>query len=419
MHGKKIVARFGFQFDPHRVQESRPFRGFSRKPPMRSILIVLDSLGIGAAPDADRYGDWGADTLGHLFAQQPELSLPALFSLGLGHVLSGGSESHGIRAAYGRMRPAAAGKDSVSGHWEMAGVITRHIFTVHEKLPLQLVEAIEAAARVQFLISDGVAENDAELWKTHATSVEPVLRVLPGESAFEILAHETVLPRRRLYEIARIARRYADAHGIARVIAQPLIGKPRAWRNGPGRHEYTVTPPRTVLNAIAETGLMVEGIGKVPDLFARSGITHPHAAADNTEALALVEHTWEHLHDGLVFANLPDFDRMGHARDVPGYAAALTTFDKWLADFLPNVGRDELLIITADHGNDPAFRGTDHTREEVPLLAHYDGVTGPLGTRDTLADIAATLSGFFQLKESWKTGHPFLNFKTTKPMRSR
>jgi phosphopentomutase len=386
---------------------------------MRSILIVLDSLGIGAAPDADRFGDWGADTLGHVFAQQPELSLPALFSLGLGEVLAGNREAHGIRATYGRVRPASAGKDSMSGHWEMAGLISRHLFAIHERLPLHLVEAIEATAKVQFLIGDGIAENDAELWAAHATSAEPVLRMLPGESAFEILAHESTLPRWRLYEIARVARRHADSHGIARVIAQPLTGKARAWRNGPGRHEYAVVPPRTVLNAIAETGLLVEGIGKVSDLFARSGVTHPHPAADNAETLALIDHTWDQLHDGLVFANLPDFDRMGHARDVPGYAAALSAFDTWLTGFLPKVNRDDLLIITADHGNDPAFRGTDHTREELPLLVHYDGVTGPLGTRDTLADIAATLSGFFNLKEPWKPGYSFLNFKAAKPRRTR
>jgi phosphopentomutase len=385
---------------------------------MRSILIVLDSLGIGAAPDADRFGDWGADTLGHVFGQQPELSLPALFSLGLGEVLAGRREEHGIRAAYGRIRPAAAGKDSMSAHWEMAGVISKQLFVVHEKLPLQLVEAIASDAKVQLLVSDGVPEHDAEIWKIHATSAEPVLRVLPGESAFEILAHETVIPRWRLYEIARIARRQADGHGIARVIAQPLIGKGRAWREGPGRHEYPVVPPRTVLNAIAETGMVVEGIGKVPELFAGSGVTHPQRATTNAEALPIIEHAWENLHDGLVFANLPDFDRMGHARDVPGYAAALSDFDRWLGGFLPKVTRDDLLIITADHGNDPAFRGNDHTREEVPLLAHYDGVTGPLGTRETLADIAATLAAFFHLKTAWKPGHQFLSFKA-RPRRVR
>jgi len=224
-----------------------------------------------------------------------------------------------------------------------------------------------------------------------------------------------VVPRRRLYEIGRIARRHADGHGIARVSAQPLVGKPGAYVYGPGRHEYPAVPPRTVLNAISEAGMLVEGIGKVPELFGRSGVTHGHPAGTNREAMEAIEHVWERLHDGLVFANLPDFDRLGHARDVAGYAAALAEFDGWLGGFLPKVAREDLLIITADHGNDPAFRGGDHTREEVPLLAHYDGLTGPLGTRETLADVAATLAAFFRVKEGWKTGNAFLRFGKATP----
>jgi len=170
-----------------------------------------------------------------------------------------------------------------------------------------------------------------------------------------------------------------------------------------------------VLNAISESGLVVEGIGKVPELFARSGVTHAHPARTNAEALAAIDRVWDRIHDGLVFANLGDFDRFGHRRDVAGYAMALAEFDAWLDGFLSRVGREDLLIITADHGNDPAFRGTDHTREEVPLLAHYDGVTGPLGTRETLADVAATLAEFFRLREGWRAGNAFLKFKTSRP----
>jgi phosphopentomutase len=361
---------------------------------MRSILLVLDSLGIGAAPDADRYGDWGADTLGHVFAQSPDLALPSLFSLGLGEVLAGSRHgAEGITATYGRMRVASPGKDSMTGHWEMAGVALKESFTMVDKLPPQLVEAIEAAAKVEFLGRDGQGDDPRALWKEHAATGRPMLFLAPGESAFEIAAHEGVMPRRRLYEISRIARRQA----------------------GEGRHEYPMVPPRTVLNAISEAGLVVEGIGKVPDLFARSGVTHAHAARTNAEALQAVERVWERMHDGLLFANLGDFDRRGHDRDVAGFAQALAEFDAWLGGFLPKVGRDDLLIITADHGNDPVFRGTDHTREEVPLLAHYDGLTGPLGTRETLADVAATLAEYFKLREPWRTGSAFLNFKTSRP----
>jgi len=385
---------------------------------MRSILIVLDSAGVGAAPDAERYGDWGADTLGHVFAQCPELALPALFSMGLGEVLAGGGRTEGLRASHGRMRTASPGKDSTTGHWEMAGVILKQPFTVYEKLPPQLVDAMEAEAGVKFL-TEPAEKGRAELWEEHAATGRPMLFLRPGESAIEVEAHEEVMPRARLYEISRAGRRQADRHGIARLIAQPLKGKPGAYTEGPGRHEYPAVPPRTVLNAISEAGLVVEGIGKVPELFARSGVTHRHAAKTNAEALEGIERVWERIHDGLVFANLGDFDRHGHARDVKAYAAALAEFDAWLGAFLPKVTTDDLLIITADHGNDPAFRGMGHTREEVPLLAHYDGATGPLGTRETLADVAATLAAYFQLKEGWPVGKAFLDFKAPKTRQFR
>ena len=376
---------------------------------MRSILIVLDSLGVGAAPDAER--DRGADTLGHLFAHTPELELPALFSMGLGHVLAGNGEAReGLRGSYGRVRLRSPGNDSMSGHWEMAGVILNDGFATYERLPPQLVEGIAAKAGVEFLLATDRGGNR----KKHEVTGRPIIELMPGESAIEISAHEALVPRRRLYEIGRIARRVANGYRIARVIAQPLTGKPGGYVEGKGRHEYPMAPPRTVLNAISEAGLVVEGIGKVPDLFGRSGVTHAHAAKGNAEAVAAIERVWERMHDGLIFANLAEFDGLGHGRDVAGYAGALVDFDKWLAGFLPHVGRDDLLIITADHGNDPAYRDAGHTREEVPLLAHYDGVTGSLGTRETLADVAATLAEFFRLRERWKTGEPFLDFSRRK-----
>jgi phosphopentomutase len=301
----------------------------------------------------------------------------------------------------------------------MAGVILKHPFTVYEKLPPQLVEAMEADAKVDFLGKDGITEAPGDLWTEHAETGRPIVSLLAGESAIEISADEALTPRARLYEICRVTRRLADEHRIARVIAQPLTGKPGNYTPAKGRHEYPMVPPRTVLNAISEAGLVVEGIGKVPDLFARSGVTHAHATKSNTEGLETLERVWERTPDGLVFANLADFDRCGHARDVAGYARALAEFDAWLGAFLPKVAPEDLLIITGDHGNDPAFRGTAHTREEVPLLAHYDGMTGPLGTRDTLADIAATLAAFFLLKEIWPEGKAFLDFKTPKTRQFR
>jgi phosphopentomutase len=415
MHGQF----FRFQNRADRVQESRPFPR-AKPTPMRSILIVLDSLGIGAAPDADRYGDWGADTLGHLFAHTPELALPTLFSMGLGEVLAGAHrETAGLRASYGRMRVQSPGKDSMTGHWEMAGVILTEPFTVFERLPPQLIEAIEAGANVQFLGRDGRVADRRDLWKQHALTGRPMIELIPGESAIEITGHETFINRRQLYEIARIARRHTNAHRIAKIIAQPLTGRSAAYVNAPGRHEYPMVPPRTVLNAISETGIVVEGIGKISDLFARSGVTHSHPASTNAGALASIERIWAQMHDGLIVANLEEFDRHGHARDVAAYAKSLSDFDLWLGNFLPRIGRDDLLIITADHGNDPTFRGNDHTREEIPLLAHYDGITRPLGTRKTVADIAATLADFFHLRDPWAAGGPFLRFRPREPSRFR
>lgn len=409
---------FGFQIGRDRVQES-PAVPRDNLLPMRSILIVVDSLGIGAAPDAGRYGDWGADTLGHLFAHAPELALPALFSLGLGEVLAGSGRDQGVRASYGRVRVAAPGKDSMSAHWEMAGVILKQPFTVYEKLPPQLVEAMEAEAKVDFLGKDGRRENQVELWKEHAATGRPILNMPRGESAMEITAHEEMMPRARLYEISRVARRHANGHRIARVIAQPLTGEPGAYTAAKGWHEYPMVPPRTVLNDISEAGLVVEGVGKVPELFARSGVTHSHPTKTNGETLETIERLWERMHDGLVFANLGDFDRLGHARDVAGFAKALAEFDTWLGSFLTKVAPEDLLIITADHGNDPAFRGTEHTREELPLLAHYDGMAGPLGTRETLADVGATLAEFFRLKGKGVAGRSFLDFRKPKAKQIR
>jgi phosphopentomutase len=371
---------------------------------MRSILLVLDSLGVGAAPDADWYGDRGADTLGHVFAQTPQLALPAMFSLGLGQVLAGGNRD-GASAAHGRIRTASPGKDSMTAHWEIAGVISRRAFTVFERLPPQLVEAMETDANVQFLGKDGGDMH--ELWKEHATTGLPMIHLPPGESAIEITAHESKMEPRRLYEISRVARRHANSHGIARVTAQPLTGRGGAYMNAKGRHEFPAVPPRTVLNAISDEGLVVEGVGKVPDLFARSGVTHSHAANSNRQAFEIIDRLWERMPDGLLFANIADFDRHGHARNISAYAESLAEFDQWLGRFLDGVTRDDLLIITADHGNDPAFPGNGHTREELPLLVRYDGMHLPLGTRETLADVAATLAEFFRLKESWPAGQPF------------
>lgn len=384
---------------------------------MRALLIVLDGVGVGNAPDAANYGDRGADTLGHVFAHKPDCALPTLFSLGLGEILAGHVHEHDATekkfgASYGRMRECSVGKDTTTGHWEIAGAARAEPFAVFEKFPPQLIEAIEQTAKTEFLgnyARGGMAILD-ELGEQHCQTGKPILYT-SADSVMQIAAHEEVMPPKRLYEICRIARRLCNPHRIGRVIARPFVGKPGKWIRTPRRHDYSIVPPRTVLNAISEAGFVVEGIGKISDVFGRSGVTHSHATASNLDGMQTIERLWRSLHDGLIFANLVDFDSLfGHRRDVEGFAASLMEFDAWLAGFLKQVEKDDLVIITADHGNDPTFRGTDHTREEVPLIVKSDGRTGPLGVRNTFADVAATLARFFHLQEKWPLGEAFFSF---------
>ncbi|MEQ1858588.1 MAG: phosphopentomutase [Chthoniobacteraceae bacterium] len=380
---------------------------------MRALLIVLDSVGCGHAPDAATYGDDGADTLGHIFAAQPDLALPHLFSLGLWKAITGDvfdPRSQGTRASWGRMRERSAGKDTTSGHWELAGALLDQPFGTFTKFPDELVRAIEGEAGVEFIgnyAQSGTTILD-ELGAEHVRTKKPILYT-SADSVLQIAAHESVIAPKRLYEICRIARRHCDPHRIGRVIARPFIGEPGAWQRTSGRHDFSMVPPPTILNAISDTGLPVHGVGKISDIFAGSGITASTPTASNAEGMRAIEEIWSEFDEGLVFANLVDFDMLfGHRRDVAGYAQALAEFDAWLGTFLPQLDEDDLVILTADHGNDPTWRGTDHTREEVPLLVVHRGFHVPLGTRRTFADVAASLADAFQLRDGRPTGTSFL-----------
>jgi phosphopentomutase len=381
---------------------------------MRALLLVLDSVGCGHAPDAAAYGDEGADTLGHIFAAQPQLTLPALFSLGLWKILTADVLDHRSRdtiASFGRMRERSAGKDTTTGHWEIAGSILNEAFATFPSFPPELISAIERDARVEFIgnyASSGTTVLE-ELGAEHLRTGQPILYT-SADSVIQIAAHENVIPVKRLYEICRVARRHADAWRIGRVIARPFEGEPGSFKRTSRRHDFSMVPPPTVLNAIAETGLRVAGVGKISDIFADSGITHSTPTASNAEGLAVIDRLWADGQDGLIFANLVDFDMLyGHRRDVAGYTRALVEFDVWLATFLPRCEADDLVIITADHGNDPTWRGTDHTREEVPLLVLHGGRSMPLGTRRTFADVAASLAAYFALRQPWPAGQSFLD----------
>jgi phosphopentomutase len=377
---------------------------------MRALLLILDSVGCGSAPDAAAYGDEGANTLSHIYANTPGFALPNLERLGLGAVMNAQRPTPSAQcptASFGRMRERSVGKDTTTGHWEIAGAVLEQPFTVFEKFPDALVHAIEREAGVEFIGNfprSGTVVLD-ELGPEHLRTGKPILYT-SADSVMQIAAHESLIPLPRLYGICQIARHHCDAARIGRVIARPFTGEPGKFQRTAGRHDYAMLPPRTVLNALTERGTIVHGIGKISDIFAGSGITASTPTASNAEGMAAIAREWPALEGrhGLLFANLVDFDMLfGHRRNVAGYANALREFDAWLPTFLVDVKPKDLVIITADHGNDPTWRGTDHTREEVPLLVLHGGKADALGTRETFADVAATLAEFFNLP-AWTVG---------------
>ncbi len=381
---------------------------------MRSLVLVLDSVGVGHAPDAAKYGDDGANTLGHILEQRPDLALPNLNSLGLARVLGGAGEA---RASFGRMRERSAGKDTTTGHWEIAGVVLEEPFATFERFPDELVRAIERDARVSFIGNYARSGTEIlnELGEEHLRTGKPILYT-SADSVLQIAAHEEVVPVERLHEICHVSRAVADRYRIGRVIARPFLGEPGNFRRTSNRHDFSLHPPRTVLDALGEHGVTVVGVGKISDIFAGQGIAESFPTTSNRDGMRQIDELWQNRKTGLIFANLVDFDMLfGHRRDVAGYAHALEEFDDWLGTFLKRILPNDLVIITADHGNDPTFPGTDHTREEVPLLVLDGGESRDLGTRQSFADVAATLAEFFKLPEPWPIAESFLAPCTSRP----
>jgi phosphopentomutase len=249
----------------------------------------------------------------------------------------------------------------------------------------------------------------AALGEQHLLSGNPILYT-SADSVLQIAAHEEIVPLTRLYEICQVARRAAEPYRIGRIIARPFIGAPGNFQRTAGRHDYSMLPPPTVLDALSARGIPVIGVGKISDIFAGRGIARSFPTTSNQAGMEKIDDLWRAGSEGLIFANLVDFDMLfGHRRDVPGYANALREFDDWLGGFLPSILPNDLVIITADHGNDPTFRGTDHTREQVPLFVVHGSGPRDLGTRRSFADVAASLAEYFSI--SWPTGTSFLRRK--------
>ncbi|MGN6370858.1 MAG: phosphopentomutase [Phycisphaerae bacterium] len=344
----------------------------------------------------------------HILERCPDLKTPTLMRLGWGRILGRSNES---RASWGKMNEASEGKDSTTGHWELAGVHQREPFPVFDKFPAALVEEIEREAGVTFIGNKAASGTAiiAEMGEEHVRTGRPILYT-SADSVLQIAAHEEVVPIERLYAICRTARRHADQYRIGRVIARPFVGQPGKYERTCRRHDFSLVPPRTVLNAIDESHFEVIGVGKVTDLFSGRGMTWGLPTSSNADGMKHISSLWAGMRKGLLFANLVDFDtEFGHRRDVAGYARAIEVFDLWLSGFLKQVRRDDLVIVTADHGNDPTFRGTDHTREQVPLLVLHAGRSVNLGVRETFADVAATLAEYFGIEGGWPVGKSFLS----------
>ena len=276
--------------------------------------------------------------------------------------------------------------------------------------PSELVRTVEREANVHFIGNCARSGTTIleELGPEHCRTGDPILYT-SADSVLQIAAHEDVVSTERLYEICRIARRAADQFRIGRVIARPFAGTPGKFVRTSRRHDFSMRPPPTILDALRKQNVPVIGVGKISDIFAGQGISASFPTASNREGMERITALWSSKCEGLIFINLVDFDMLyGHRRDVSGYGRALEEFDRWLGGFLPTVERGDLVIITADHGNDPTYRGTDHTREQVPLFVLHRSKTGDLGTRSTFADVAASLAEFFALPDPWPTGSSFL-----------
>jgi phosphopentomutase len=371
----------------------------------RAIVIVLDGVGVGELPDAAGYGDAGSNTLGHV-ASHVALRLPALNALGLGRLVSlGASEPAGAAdGAVGRMREASPGKDSVTGHWELMGVVLERPFPVFPQgFPADVIAELSRLAGRDVIgntVSSGTRIID-ELGPAHLRSGALIVYT-SADSVFQIAAHEDVVALHELYRVCECAfTLVCKGLGVGRVIARPFVGAPGRFQRTANRRDYVLPPPRTtLLDLVKAASLPVVAIGKVDDLFAGRGITRAlHTASDDDGMDRTVEEV-ERGTRGLVVSNLVDFDtKFGHRNDVEGFGANLERFDAKLVALLSRLKNTDLLVITADHGNDPTTGGTDHSREHVPLLvtgAHVKrGVD--LGTRNTFADLGQTLAEVFSL----------------------
>ncbi|ALC81484.1 MULTISPECIES: phosphopentomutase [Bacillus] len=374
----------------------------------RVFLIVMDSVGIGEAPDAADFNDTGADTLGHIAEQMEGLRVPNLAKLGLGHIkeIQGVEKSAVPMAHYGKMKEASNGKDTMTGHWEIMGLRIEQPFQVFpEGFPDELIKELEEKTNRKIIGNMPASGTEIldELGQEHMESGSLIVYT-SADSVLQIAAHEEIVPLEELYKICEIARELTlqDKYKVGRVIARPFIGKPGQFKRTPNRHDYALKPfGRTVMNELKDAGFDSIAIGKIHDIYDGEGITKSIRTTSNMDGMDKLIASMDDDFTGLSFINLVDFDAIfGHRRDPKGYGKALEEFDQRLPEVFEKLKTDDLLIITADHGNDPVHHGTDHTREYVPLLVYTKQIEK--GTRlpdgETFANVGAAIADNFKIK---------------------
>lgn len=386
----------------------------------RVILIVLDGVGVGALPDAAAYGDEGAHTLAHVAEAVGGLQVPNLEALGLGYLgsMAGIRRTGQPDGCFGKMAELSKGKDSTTGHWELTGVVLEKPFPTYPTgFPPDVIDAFQQAIGRKILGNYAASGTTIiqEMGVQHLQTGSPIVYT-SADSVFQIAAHERIIPVEELYGMCRTARRLlVPPHQVARVIARPFTGEPGAFTRTEGRRDFSVEPPaQTLLDDLKAGGYPVIGIGKIEDLFKGRGLTRALPTKHDRATLEETLRALTSIPRGLIFANLIEFDMLyGHRNDAKGFAGALQAFDARLPDIIGGMQPDDLLFITADHGNDPTRAGTDHTREYVPLLVYGARVARGvnLGTRKTFADLGQTIAEALGIKRlAW--GESFLHVLT-------
>ena len=374
----------------------------------RVFLIVLDSFGIGNAPDAADFGDEGANTL-HTITQSPEYDTPNMNKLGLSRIdgIDYSEKVENVTGSYGRLQEASRGKDTTIGHWEIAGIISPQALPTYPNgFPKELLDEFSKRTGRGVLCNLPYSGTDVirDYGEEHIRTGKLIVYT-SADSVFQIAAHEDVVPVEELYRYCEIARELLTGeHGVGRVIARPFTDAAPNFRRTSNRHDFSLLPPKdTMLDILQREGYDTYGVGKIYDIFAGKGIAHTQRIKDNVDGMEKTIALQDEDFNGLCFVNLVDFDMMyGHRNDIEGYAKAATTFDEQLGTFMERMKPEDILMITADHGCDPGFKGTDHSRECVPFLVYGDSVKEgvDLGTRKTFADISATVLDMFGIENT-------------------